>query len=243
VIPTHDELIEFLPAYALDCLDAEDAVLVSSHLSACPLCRAEAHAYTVVVDQLALAVSETEPVPDLEQRLMTRVQSEATSGNLTESGSTWRAFLDKFRGASPVWAGIGLLLIVGLVLGNLFLWQQLARQQSMPGPAGMHYVSLMPSTGAPDASGVIVVSSDGEYGAMVVENLPQLPAGREYQFWLIDDGQRTPGPSFSVSDHGYQALEVEVAEPLSSYDGFSITVEPAGGSNRPTGQTVLYGEF
>jgi anti-sigma-K factor RskA len=242
-MPTHHELSELIPAYALGCLDPEDAALVSNHMSGCSLCRSEAHTYTVVVNQLALAVPQSKTTPDLEQRLMERVQSGSISGSAKASGSAWKAFLNLFRGAAPVWGGIGLVLIVGLVAANLFLWQQLTDEQSTTGPAGMHYVTLTPSARTTGASGVIVVSSDGEYGALVVENLPQLPAGREYQFWLIDDEQRTPGPNFSVSDHGYQALEVEVTEPLGSFDGFSITVEPAGGSKSPTGQTVLYGEF
>ena len=240
---THHEVIKLIPAYTLGSLDPEDAVLVSNHMSGCSSCRAEAQTYTVVVDRLALAVPQTKTTPDREQRLMERIQSGSVSESAEASGSTWKTFLNFFRGAVPVWGGVALALIVGLVAVNIFLWQQLTRQRSMPGPAGMHYVTLMPSAEAADASGVIVVSSDGEYGALVVENLPQLPASREYQFWLIDDGQRTPGLKFTVSDHGYQALEVEVTEPLSSFDGFSITIEPAGGSKRPTGQTVLYGEF
>lgn len=240
-IPTHNELIELLPAYSLGCLDPDDAVLVSSHLSGCSSCRVETQAYTVVVDQLALAVPEMKPAPELEQRLMAHIQPGSTAGSSAQSVSAWKKFLDLFSGVTPVWAAAGLLLIVGLAVGNFFLWQQL--QQSGPGPAGMHYVTLIPSAGAPAASGVIVVSSDGEYGAVVVENLPQLPTGREYQFWLVDNGQRTAGPNFSVSDHGYHVLEVEVTKPLSAYDSFSVTIEPAGGSQRPSGQTALRGEF
>jgi hypothetical protein len=184
-MPTHHELIELIPAYALGCLDPEDAVLVSNHMWGCSLCRSEANTYTVVVDQLALAVPQSKTTPNLEQRLMERVESGSISGFDKASGSAWKAFLNLFRGAAPVWGGIGLALIIGLVVANLFLWQQLTHEQSTPGPAGMHYVTLTPSVGAAaGASGVIVVSSDGEYGSLVVENLPQLPAGREYQFWL-----------------------------------------------------------
>jgi anti-sigma-K factor RskA len=57
--------------------------------------------------------------------------------------------------------------------------------------------------------------------------------------WLIQDGQRTSGGVFSVSDEGYGSLWISSPEPLATYSAFGITIEPAGGSPGPTGDKVL----
>ena len=45
---------ELLPAYALHCLDAEEASRVAEHLASCAECRAELLAYQTVAGRLAL---------------------------------------------------------------------------------------------------------------------------------------------------------------------------------------------
>jgi anti-sigma-K factor RskA len=57
--------------------------------------------------------------------------------------------------------------------------------------------------------------------------------------WLIENGQRTSGGVFSVSQEGYGSLRVSSPQPLSNYSAFGITVEPVGGSPGPTGNKVL----
>jgi anti-sigma-K factor RskA len=103
----------------------------------------------------------------------------------------------------------------------------------------MRVVALAGTEAAPAATGTIVISGDGEYGTLVVDGLPPLDAARQYQLWLIEDGQRTSGGVFSVSSEGYGAMEIASPEPLSRYSAFGITVEPAGGSPGPTGDKVL----
>ena len=58
-----------------------------------------------------------------------------------------------------------------------------------------------------------------------------------------DDGLRTSGGVFSVSEEGYGYLEVSSEKPLFDYSEFGITTEPLGGSQEPTGEKVLGGEF
>jgi anti-sigma-K factor RskA len=130
---------------------------------------------------------------------------------------------------------VALLLLVGVVIGNVRMQQQMADP--------MRVVPMTHSDAAPNASGIVVISSDGEYGAVIVENLPPLPTEKQYQLWLIEKDQRTSGAVFSVSDEGYQSVQVEAPQPLEDYDGCGITVEPAGGSPGPTGERVLAGNF
>ncbi|MCA9973979.1 MAG: zf-HC2 domain-containing protein, partial [Anaerolineales bacterium] len=62
---THDHaaFIDLIPAYALGCLDPDEADRVAAHLADCAACRTELAAYASVVDALALAAPEAAPPP------------------------------------------------------------------------------------------------------------------------------------------------------------------------------------
>ena len=108
----------------------------------------------------------------------------------------------------------------------------------------MQTIALAGTEVAPEAHGLIVVGSDGDEGAVVVEDLPPLDADQQYQLWLIDeDGQRTSGAVFSTDADGYAATMIISPVPLTNYTAFGVTIEPAGGSPGPTGQKVRGGTF
>lgn len=241
----HEETQELLPAYALGALDREEADLVAAHLEACPDCREELAAFEGVVGRLSQAAPDKTPPAGLKSAVMARVQSAAHTparplapATPRGEGVSWQpgAFLQR---TLPVWAALSAVLILALALGNILLWQQLqaTRQQ----PNGMRTVALRGTEAAPRAAASIVIGTDGRQGALVVDDLPPLDTSRQYQLWLIDDGQRTSGGVFSVDDYGYGVIWVYSPRPLSEYSAFGVTVEPAGGSPGPTGVRVLGG--
>jgi len=63
----------------------------------------------------------------------------------------------------------------------------------------MRIVMLTGTEAAPGVTGTIVISTAGESGTLVVDGLPSLDEARQYQLWLIRDGQRTSGGVFSVN--------------------------------------------
>jgi len=107
----------------------------------------------------------------------------------------------------------------------------------------MRTIALHGTEDAPDAMGTIIVSADGDHGAIVVDGLETLDTAHQYQVWLIRDGQRTSGGVFSVDEDGYGVLWVSSPEPLAAYDAVGVTVEPAGGSPAPTGIRVMGGDL
>jgi anti-sigma-K factor RskA len=139
----------------------------------------------------------------------------------------------------PVWGLVSLILIVALAMSNLWLWGQLNRPQPVTEPGVMRSVALTGTEAATDATGLLVISTDGEHGTLVVEGLPDLGSEHQYQLWLIHDGQRTNGGVFSVDEEGYSSLTISSPQPLSSYSAVGITIEPTGGSPGPTGDRVL----
>jgi anti-sigma-K factor RskA len=94
-----------------------------------------------------------------------------------------------------------------------------------------------------EAKGLMVLTGDGRSGTLVVDGLPKLGPERQYQLWLIQDGQRTSGGVFSVDSWGYGAMVIESERPLDSFQSVGVTIEPAGGSPGPTGEKVLSGEL
>ncbi|RMF28236.1 MAG: anti-sigma factor, partial [Chloroflexi bacterium] len=155
----------------------------------------------------------------------------------------WERLRRLLQGVAPLWAPISLLLIVGLALLNLLLWQRLSRLEKMAAGPEMHIVALVGTEAAPDAHGIVVISGDGEYGSLIVEKLPPLSPEKQYQLWLIQNGQRTSGGVFSVTPEGYGVMEISSPRPLLEYSAFGITIEPAGGSPGPTGAKVLGGSL
>ena len=247
-----EHVTDLIPGYVLECLDEDEALQVSRHLATCPACQAELQVYQAVVDSLVLATPETAPPEPLKQRLMARIQAEgaATAESRPASAapsppaSRWEQMMARLQQvlAAPRWQPVMLLLIVGLIFSNVLLWQR-ATQAERQLLTTFQTVPLAGTEYAPQATGVIIVSADGEHGTLVVDDLPKLDETQQYQLWLIRDGQRTSGGVFSVSADGYHALWVRAPRPLIDYPAFGVTIEPAGGSPGPTGAKVLGGEF
>ena len=237
-------VVELLPAHTLDCLDEEDALLVAEHLAVCPVCRAELVSYQGVVDQLAMAVPCSEPPADLRRQLMEHVRPPHPRG-ISQPRPAWRQQLGRALRPlqHPAWGLASLALILALIVSNVLLWQQVNRPGSVSNGQRMRSLALAGTAAAPAASGIVVISTDGEYGTLVVDGLPTLDKTRQYQLWLIRDGKRTSGAVFSVGQDGYGSVPILAPEPLIRYSSFGVTIEPSGGSPGPTGDKVLGGAF
>ncbi len=231
----HEHVIDNLPEYALGSLDDDLTVAMSEHIAGCAACRQELQLWQAVTDQLALAAPSLAPPAALEQTLMRQIAPPGRPPAATPSTPFWAGWL---RRSAPVWGAVALLLLVGLFISNLNLRQQLVLQAEH-NAAPMAAIPMYSTSATDAASGVVVISADGEYGTLVVQHMPELSARQVYQLWLIENGQRTDGGTFVVDEHGYTAMEIEAPQDLALYDAFGITIEPTGGSPGPTGPKVL----
>ena len=235
-MPDNAHVLDLLPAYALGSLDAEEARNVEQHLLTCLICRNESNAFQEVVEQLSFAAPLMAPSPDLKDRLMQRVRATRPQPRISVQAPKrpwWERLL-------PVWGFASLCVILALAGINLFLWQRLAQPGSFLSPQGMRAVPLSSPDAASKATGFVLISEDGDSGALVVDGLPPLP-NQQYQVWLIRNGERTSGAVFSTDEKSYGGTRIHVPGSLISYSAVSITVEPTGGSPQPTGAMVLGG--
>lgn len=236
-----EHVLDLLPGFALNCLDEEEALRTTFHLSECEACRAELASFQKVADRLGYAASTADPPPELKKNLMDSI---SRGEPLKRRASAGPGKLSGRLGSLPfTWGLAGLLLIVALGLSNLFLWQQVNRMQAAAVSDSFQVVALAGTEVNPDASGMIVISADGKHGTLIVDKLPSLDPGMEYQLWLIEDGNRLSGGTFTVSQDGYASLWVGAPKPLGSFPAFGVTIEPSGGSPAPTGSKVLGGEL
>lgn len=96
-----------------------------------------------------------------------------------------------------------------------------------------------PSGGGPGATANanVYVSSDRKKWDLQVQGLAAQPEGREYQLWFLVGDETRNGGCFSVQDG-----EVVLLNPASfppGTTGIAISVEPKGGSARPTTAPIL----
>lgn len=233
-----DELhvLESLPAYALGSLDEAEARLVADHLVGCHICRKEFRAFQNVANQLAFAAPESFPSGNLRGRFIERIREIKSTRPQFEESRVPRRLI-------PISGMIGMLLAFILLISNFVLWQRLNTLEVLTGPMGMRAITLQNTDAAPNASGFVIISSDGEEGVLVVDELPMLDAEYEYQVWLERNGSTISGAVFPVDESGYRGMRIEAPQSLLHYSSVRITVEPAGGSDTPSGNTVLDGSL
>jgi anti-sigma-K factor RskA len=249
---TEGHVFDLLPGYALEILDESELLTVARHLPRCQQCLNDLEEYLSVRNQLGYIVPGVSPDTGLKQKVLARVQDESrrlTSQSVTDnriSGSTIYSFWERTklmlaRHKGYVFAVIAFTVIFLLTTSNYLLWQRVSEMQRLLPSDQVLLARLDGTTRAPDATGYVMVFRDNKYGSLTVENAPVLDDTRQYQIWLIRNGERTSGGVFSVNSAGYGVHQVYTHEPLDLYNEFGITVEPVGGSSEPTGERILQG--
>jgi len=236
----HNQIYELLPAYALGILDDEEASVVSEHLASCNKCSARFSAYQNTVELLSFGAPRVNPPAALKKKLMHKIQPKILMNDKIKrpaKRSTWGAFWHKF---SPVWAIASLAIISALTFSNLVQWQTTEKLQDETAQ-GMLILKMKGTTRAPNADGTLVIGHNRLRGVLVASDLPVPDGDYQYQLWLIKNGKPKDGGVFSVTENGYAVVEVASPVSLLNFQSFGVTLEPAGGSLSPKGQTFMVG--
>jgi len=217
--------LDLIPAYALGILEDDEAAVVEEHVAICLACQKELAAYEAVTAVLPLAVPTYTPPASLLPKLHQRIHPKQVSVL-----SRIRQWLNGRPAWQPVLAGALFVLVVALTIWQL---SPAAPQTTPP------TIVLNGTENAPQAQGILAVQASQDTAVLTVTGLPTLPPDKQYQLWLVQDGQRTNGGVFSVQADGTATLTVSAPQALDFYDAFGVTIEPAGGSPGPTGSQVL----
>lgn len=93
----------------------------------------------------------------------------------------------------------------------------------------------------PSAQAWLITPDNGDAAALMITYLPPLPEDQVYQFWLIEGDMPVAAGLFEVNRAGEGWLNIE--QPVTGFDAVGVSIEPAGGSEEPTGDIVLLGEL
>jgi anti-sigma-K factor RskA len=238
---------EWLSDYALGCLEGHEKAVVEAHLAHCETCRVELREYQAVVAQLSLAAPEYAPPAHLKQAILqnsVKPPVDTKDTRLRSVRPKWFQRLRLWLGFPvPAWGLVGLALVAVILFASTVLLYQQNQQYALNRVNEFQVVDLSGASGAPQATGWIVISHDGFSGTLIVQGLPTLPSGHQYQLWLVQGGKRVSGAVFSVNAYGYASVWVKSSAPLIQFNQFGITIEPSGGSTAPTGPKVLGGNL
>ena len=240
----HTPFIDKIPAYALGALDTEDVAAIESHLWTCASCRTELAEYRNVSDSLLTALPPQSPPLALRRRLQNQLPS---ARKPSRPQWTW-----SFGQLATALAVVALLV---LNMSSFLQVRQMQYQQAqlldkvensevVLGMLSSPSVEQIPISGDV-ASGTLLLDRENNKAVLIVENLPQLDEGQTYQAWLVQpDGGRISAGIFKPED-GQSPITKTISSqnPFSNFQGIGVTVEPAGGSDAPTGERIFHVDF
>jgi anti-sigma-K factor RskA len=236
---------ENLPAYALGALDAEDVAALEAHLQTCDVCRAELAKYRSISESLLTAVPPRQPSAALRKRLQSQLPS------------AQRTARPRFAWSFSQFAlGTALVVLFALSVFSFIQMRELQNRQTAflkQLQQNQFALSMLayPSTQAfPIAdgntfSGSVLLDREHNTIALVMWRLPILPQNQTYQIWLIEpNGHRVSAGLFrSQENTSYTTQPVFSKQAVSNFVGIGVTVEPAGGSDQPTGPRIFKVDF
>jgi anti-sigma-K factor RskA len=109
-------------------------------------------------------------------------------------------------------------------------------QQVLDAPDASRVAHQLPG----GATATVVRSKDVGKAVLVASRMPAPPAGKVYQLWLQDDAG-TMRPAGLMTGSGDQVLVL--TGDARDAAGAGITIEPTGGSPRPTSQPLALFAF
>ena len=232
-------------AYALGALPDDERATVEAYLALHPERQAEIDELAGVTGLLALAPPEYEPSADLRRRVMEAVEAESVRPRAARRrpASSW---LDRFAGLRNVALGAAAVLMVGLLSWNVLLQEnvrdlrgQVEEARTADQAQEAREIELGGAWAEQGARAEVTALKD-DRAILVVEDMPSMPEGRTGQVWVIRG--ENPEPSGLLEPSGNMAATA-ITAPLRGADAIAVTVEPAGGSDKPTSDPVLVQEL
>lgn len=229
---------ELTGAYVLGALDAAETAAFEEHLDGCAACRAEIAELGEAVLALS-ALTETAPPADLGAAVAaaTQPRPEAGAGRLDR--------LDKVVRRWQLAAAAAVIVALGAVGWGLLPQPDLDRQLVVAESGADARISEL--VAAPDLEvsasdpgeeirGTVLRSESLGLAAMIVHDLPTLTPAQTFQAWTIVGSGPLDAGVFAGTDGTATVL---LTGDLASVDVVAVSIEPAGGSDAPTGDIVL----
>jgi hypothetical protein len=252
---THAEALELGGLYVLDALSPGERAQVDAHLASCPESHAEFDELGGVVPALATLADPKGAPASLKNKVLADYRAGA-GATAAAGAAVWTAptSVAAPRPTRQSWLGWAAAAMAVLVIAALAGWgyanQSRANEETQRQQALAQAIDIMSAPGssvallrgkdsATGASGFAAFDASGA-GYLVVVDLPAAPGGRTYQAWYIASGTPTSAGLVSVDGQGFALLKLSG---LPGTEVIALTVEPAGGSDLPSGKPVVDGHL
>lgn len=246
----HERFEELKDAYVLGALPQEEQAEFERYLAAHPERQAEVDELGTFVNLLAFSPHQQEPPPELRRKVMEVVEAEAAPRRVRRRPMFAR--IREYLSGRNLALGVAAMLVIGLLSWNVLLQDQVQdltgqveeaqTEERRPERRQVQEGRTIPLEGkwAQQGASAEVASIDEDRVVLVAENLPSVPENRTCQIWVIHDDVPTPSGLFDP-DGDVTATAVTTA--IEKADAIAVTVEPAGGSEKPTSDPVLLTEL
>jgi anti-sigma-K factor RskA len=240
----HIPFRENIPAYALGALDPEEAAALESHLRTCESCRDELDAYRTTSDNLLMGFAPHNPSAALRRQLQRRLPSVHKAVGPRLNWSFSRAAV-----------GIAIVLLLALNVFSISQVRALQRQQTQlmnqmqNGQMALAMLSYSNTQTFPineeKARGSLLLDKEYNNAVLILRGLPAIPEDQTYQIWLIspNEDRVSAGLLRPQTDQPFLAEPIRSTQDFANFVGVGMTVEPAGGSDRPTGMQIFRIDF
>lgn len=263
-----DEARQLVDAYALGVLERPEARRLEGHLSRCADCLSLSHEAAEVASLLALSAPQRRAAPALHLRLMARLGA-AAARRRAWAPSLWTAAAAVLLAASLGAIGWGAFLqnrvndlesdksrLASLIdegrqrQADLVGTQEAIRSQELEMElalaAALDYEArtydMLGAGPAVEARARYVWSAQHDLGVLYADRMPPPPSGMTYQLWLVTEEQAVDGGTFTPAQDGSARLLVPHLGLQAPVIDVRVSLEPEGGSDTPSGATVLRGE-
>lgn len=246
-------------AYAMDAVTDDDRARFEQHMAGCETCQAEVRGLREATARLA-AAAEVRPRPELREQTVLaagqirqlppvtpRDQAPARGRRLARHAAHFppaRSAPGRGRWLPRIAiAATAALAVVAAVLGVAMsgaesrLGVEQGRSHEIAAVLAAPDAKIMTTRISAGGSATVVMSHRDASLVFTAAHLPPLPHARSYELWLM-----TPGGSKSVGMLPAPRNGMTgplVVSGLAAGDRMGLTVEPAGGSPRPTSQPIM----
>jgi anti-sigma-K factor RskA len=202
-------------SYALDALGPQEMEDFERHLQHCGSCAAEVRGLRETAARLALAKARRPPA-----RMQQRVLVATYRTRQLPPLPSHRPAQGRRRWPRPVLALAAASVAAALALGMT--------QLTAP-----HRPDVSVQTARTSAGGAVtlIVSPAQRDAVLTAARLPSLPDGRVYQVWVIGPAGARPA--------GFLSGTALVLAGVRAGERVGVTVEPAGGTSRPTTAPII----
>jgi anti-sigma-K factor RskA len=240
----HAPFLENIPAYALGALDTDEVAALESHLAVCPSCRTELADYQRLSAGLLSALPPDAPPPALKRTLAARLPSARQSSRPQRTWSLSRLALGFAVLALLVLNLISFTQLRQIQNQQIGLLDQIRESQFALAMLSSPSTQMLAISGG-EVSGTILLDRENNKAVLIAQNVPALAQSQTYQIWLIkpDGGRDSAGLFHPESGQPYTTKSILPVQSFSNYLGIGVTVEPAGGSNIPTGERLFKVDF